>query len=121
MSHELKYLTNELFQSIIEKHIIQSNEKVSKIIKVSIMNPMGAGENFCSEVLRALIGYELSGNKNGSISFIVKILKPTAFVSKNMIDSIQAFPKERMMYENIVPEFERILRDAGEEVVFGPK
>lgn len=116
------FLSKELFQSIIENNITPCpNSKVS-VDNVIITNPIGVGENFCSRILRSTVEYKLNENSStNSISFIIKLLISTPTVTEVMLETLNAFPKEEIMYQSIIPELEKILQISEINVDFAPR
>ena len=54
------------------------------------------------------------------LSYILKIPLPSG--ESEMIDSLWSlFPKETLMYRKILPRFEKLYRDHGVDITFGPK
>lgn len=76
------------------------------------------GDNFASIMYRALVGPADDPAK--SISLIVKS-DPSLGLSEDFTKNFNFFGKEIEMYNKIVPGLEKLYRDIGKHVVFGPK
>lgn len=107
-----EWLNNDFFQKALIKKYKSSLIKVSDLSIVSIS---GNGENYCSNMFKIEIKYELSG-KNLIENVVIKT-EP----SNEMISMMELFPKETEMYESVIPAFEKLYEDAGEKVQFAPK
>ncbi|ETN60259.1 CHKov1 [Anopheles darlingi] len=80
-----------------------------------------SGDNFVSVMYRVSVQVTsgVSGERQ-DISLIVKAL-PNMGLSEEMITSLNVFPKEIAMYTEVLPAFERLYRERGVEVAFGPR
>lgn len=80
-----------------------------------------SGDNFVSVMYRVSVQVNsaVSGERQ-DVSLIVKAL-PNMGLSEEMITSLNVFPKEIAMYTEVLPAFERLYRERGVEVAFGPR
>ncbi|XP_052871116.1 uncharacterized protein LOC128276697, partial [Anopheles cruzii] len=82
-----------------------------------------AGDNFVSIMYRVGVSVQVASDTPGerrAVSLIVKAL-PNMGLSEEMITAMNVFPKEIAVYTDILPAFERLYRDAGVVVAFGPR
>jgi hypothetical protein len=89
-------------------------------LKLVLLSPAtGKNENFGSVVYRAKIKIEmLESGETKSVDVIIKALLSTI----KEVKEFGVFPRERLVYENVLSSFEEIwLERAGEEIQFGPK
>jgi len=54
-------------------------------------------------------------------SYIVKTMLDDAQGNGGFVNTLNIFPKEKMMYETIIPNFELLYEEAGLSVKFAPK
>jgi hypothetical protein len=89
-----------------------------KLRLVLLQPATGKNDNFASVVYRAKIKIELSENaERQTVSVIIKALLSTM----EELKKFSVFPRERFIYEDVVPSFEKIwLERANEVVKFGP-
>lgn len=73
------------------------------------------GDNYLSAIYRVTV----KTRAEAELSFIVKSLTESA---QGFVTVIQAFPREMLMYDLILPHMEKLWRDySGETVPFGPR
>lgn len=90
------------------------------INRFELQPAIAEGENFSSQLIRAVIDYEY-GDENDdrlsrSQSMIIK-----ASLGEKMVRSRDVFTKEMEIYSKIIPTIERLFRDYSLDVHFGPK
>lgn len=111
------WLNEELFREIQSQ---QEGDEDSKVIKLDIESANKKGENYSSVMLRAHVQFE---DRNQSITkrrFIVK-MDPVG-ITQDIMDKFNVFPKEIEVYNSILPRFEALFRNSGEEEVqFSPR
>jgi hypothetical protein len=78
------------------------------------------GDNFMAIILRSEIEIEKNNGEKVSLSYIVKCLLSTVF-NEDMVSGYSAFPKEKKMYAEILPAFEKLYENVGVDMSFGPK
>jgi hypothetical protein len=111
-------LSDDFFIDIVERKLKISREKF-KLRLVFISPATGKNENYVSVVYRARINIELiESNQRQFVDVIIKALLSTLPELKEW----SVFPRERFMYEEIIENFEKLLKEkAEEEIEFGPK
>lgn len=111
-------ISEEFFIEIIKAKLSISRDKF-KLRLVVLSLATGKNENYMSVVYRAKINIEMVETKfRQSVNVVFKaLLSPNeAFKHMNM------FPRERLMYEEILPSYEKMWLDrTGEEIKFGPR
>lgn len=95
-----EWLNKDFFEKVLNK----------KISEVKTVPTAGNGENYCSNMFKVELKYEI-----GSEESIVIKTEPNEIVA-----AMGLFPKETEMYEKIIPAFESIFKEAGETIKFGP-
>lgn len=110
-------LNDELFIEVVEKKTNLSREKF-KVRLILILPATGKNENYLSVVYRCKINVELLDS--GERMFVDVVMK--AMLSNiPEIKEWSVFPREILLYENVIASFEKIWLDANETVEFGPK
>lgn len=112
-----EYINEELFRKAIGNECGQNGVEIDSVV---ITNGSGGGENYCSDILRCAVKFNLANNNNVGDkslekSLIVKCMK----VEKTTSTEIPTM--ETHLYGVIVPEMEKIFRRQGIEVSFSPK
>lgn len=105
-----EWLKTDFFEKILNK---THNPLNVKNLELKIVPTAGNGENYCSNMFKAELTYEVGSEKHEE--YIVIKTEPN-----EMIAAMGLFPKEIEMYEQIIPAFERIFKEVGEDVRFGP-
>uniref|UniRef100_A0AAG5CU16 CHK kinase-like domain-containing protein n=1 Tax=Anopheles atroparvus TaxID=41427 RepID=A0AAG5CU16_ANOAO len=120
-----EWMTNDFFLEAVAKKFEVPLNAVS-VEELDVRLATESGDNFVSVMYRVRVtvrfgacAEELVGQRR-TVSLIVKAL-PTMGLSEEMIISMNVFPKETAMYTEILPAFERLYRDRGVEVAFGPR
>lgn len=110
-------ISDDFFIEIVESKLNISRDKFK--LRLVLLSPAtGKNENFMSVVYRAQIKIEMLATKaRESVDVIIKALLTT----NEDLKKFSVFPRERLIYEDVLSSFEKIWRDAGEEVSFGPK
>lgn len=114
MAEENNWINKELFEEIFAK-----NYKSDKILEVIADATGGKGENYASQMFKAQIVYESEGAVKTK-NVMVKSMS-TDETANQMLVAMNVFPKEKEIYENVIPKLEELLKEIGEEIQFGPK
>lgn len=61
--------------------------------------------------------FSFEDNTKQTVAVIIKALLTTI----PELREFSVFPRERMMYEHVIPSLEQFCRDVGIEIQFGPK
>lgn len=111
-------LDEEFFIDIVEKKLKLSRDKF-KINLILISPATGKNENYTAVVYLAKVKIQLlDTNEYKSVDVCIKALLSTMPDMKEY----GVFPRERLMYEDILSSFEKIWHDkTSEEIQFGPK
>lgn len=107
-----QWLTSEFIQKILVK-----DHGMTDIDSYTVESATNPGDNYLSVIYRLTVK-----TKSGEVlSFIVKTLTDSSD-SREFINLIQAFPKETVMYEEVLPQLEKLWKDfSGETILFGPR
>ena len=109
-------INKDLFENIISKH-----EKMPVIVQdFSLEDAIGKGENFSSNMLRAIINYKTNnGGIEKSLKLIVKI-ETTDVLAAQLAREVAAFEKEIAVYAEILPKIEGLLKTIGDTRKISP-
>lgn len=112
-------LSDQYFKDLIIKYLLPSEP--FHIKTVDIKSALGPGENFVSKIFRIKVSLDRP-TKDGRtyFSFIAKRVG-SEFFNGEVLNKMCVYVKEVDMYEQIIPSFEKIWKDAGEVVCFGPR
>ncbi|TMW53369.1 hypothetical protein DOY81_001573 [Sarcophaga bullata] len=111
-----KWIEAKLFENILEENV-----EGFKNIKEFVVKPGTVeGENYATIMLKVEIEAELKDSSTKKLTFMMKVNHQSAEVCEKMKDQ-DIFDIEKGMYNDIVPEFEKLYADVGVEVKFGPK
>ncbi|KAH8383452.1 hypothetical protein KR009_008705, partial [Drosophila setifemur] len=109
------WVKQELFLEILDQ-----DYPGYKSIKEFKLEPVGGkGENYTTLLLRACFELELKDGSHQSTSYMAKVLPNTA--TRDHVTTWKVFDKEHNTYGNYIPEFEKMYKAAGKDVVFGPR
>jgi Ecdysteroid kinase-like family len=112
----LDTLTDDFFIEIVAKKLA-IDPSAFRVRIVYITSACAVGENFVAKIFRARVQLcMVADGAQQTVSVILKVhLNPV-----QAIKEFQVFPREIKVYGHILPTFERIYREAGVEVTFGP-
>lgn len=119
MSNNNKILSN--FPWINEAFIVQNLRKIEKTDEISlksfsVCDALGKGENFCSNLIRITVLYDvhsasaekLNGISEKKISFVLKTeIENNDF--KEITNYLNLFERETVVYADILPRVKHIL------------
>ncbi|XP_005180136.2 uncharacterized protein LOC101888938 [Musca domestica] len=112
-----KWLEAQLFENILKENV--PNYKAIKEFKAYAAVP--AGENFSTVITRVEIHIELQDGSTIPKFFIVKTQHESALY-KELTEGIEdCFTTEHIVYQQLMPAFEKLYRDAGKEIKFAAK
>lgn len=110
-------VNDEFFIALVEQKLKIVRDKF-KLRLVLLQPATGKNDNFASVVYRAKIKIELIENgEKLTVNVIIKALLSTM----EELKKFSVFPRERFIYDDVLPSFEKIwLERANEVVKFGP-
>lgn len=114
-----EWLDEKIFVKVIQNHLSLTKDdfKILSIVSKPATKP---GDNYMSVLVRSKIEVEKENGEKLSLSYIVKCLLSTVY-NQLMVEGYAAFPKEKKMYSELLPAFEKLYDDVGISVTFGPK
>lgn len=110
MLNDFVWLNNELFENFLSK----SDESIH-IERIDIQPAFGNGENFSSQLIKVNVEY-IEKNVDHSKKFIIKTT-----LGEKLVRSRDVFAKEICIYQEIIPQFDDILKFANIQTTLTPK
>ncbi|XP_065366619.1 uncharacterized protein LOC135959585 [Calliphora vicina] len=111
-----KWINEKYFENILKKDV--ANFK--KILKFTTIPATPPGENYTSIMLRIKMDIELDDGFTEQKSYIMKTMLDND-KGGTFINTLNLFPKEKLMYETILPQLESLYEEYGSKVKFAPK
>lgn len=105
------WMNSDFFVEILSHH---EKDPDVKLIDVKISPATAKGDHYASIMFRANVEYS-ARNGNFTKSLIIKTMPVEEGFKKDFIGDAKLFPTEITMYTKIMPKFEEILREAGDE------
>lgn len=111
------WMNAQFFAEVLTEYLKDPSVKINSFK----MSPATAkGDHYASIMFRAVVEYSTQKGTS-SKSLIIKTMPEVEGFKKEFIGESHIFPTEISMYTEILPKFEAILREAGEEVTFCAK
>lgn len=95
------------FQKVLQKC---SNSQSTKITDLKIESATSAGDNYLSDIFRAIVTYSTPINETNKISLIIKSMESTD-TRGPCLEELQSYEKEKEMYEVICPSISKIINE----------
>uniref|UniRef100_A0A1I8NNZ0 CHK kinase-like domain-containing protein n=1 Tax=Stomoxys calcitrans TaxID=35570 RepID=A0A1I8NNZ0_STOCA len=111
-----EWLTADLFVSVLEKNV----EGFAKIIKFSAETPFAAGENFLSVLWAIEIEVAINDGSTKVVKYMLKV-PPTSQQAMQVINMLNMFDREKIIYYELFPAFDEMYRKAGKTTRIAPK
>ncbi|XP_049305750.1 uncharacterized protein LOC125776601 [Bactrocera dorsalis] len=109
-----EWMNNDFFLKVL-KNCEQKTSKI-EIVNVNISPASMQGDHYASVIFRAQLEYRVNGvHKTKSV--VLKTMPESDGHKKEMLGKTDIFEKEISMYTKILPRFEKILRDVGDNTV----
>lgn len=103
------WITNKFFEDILRT---DQNNKYIKVNNITIKAALGKGENYTSQMLRVKATYSTGATENLEHSFIVKTAVSNADVDA-IVHEMGLFDIEILVYRDILPQVEKLLKSIG--------
>ncbi|XP_055842780.1 uncharacterized protein LOC129909734 [Episyrphus balteatus] len=109
-----EHLNKSYFENALQNGL---HEQSIQVKNIKFTSGSGDGDNYCSQIYRALIVYSKADQENpdDEISVIVKVMPSNEGL--NFLDKMNVFNKEKWLIMDILPQFEILLDD----VQFAPR
>ncbi|EDV41605.2 uncharacterized protein Dana_GF17427 [Drosophila ananassae] len=92
-----------------------------RILNLAIIPATPPGESYTSLLMRVVIDIELKDGFSQQRSYIVKTMLNDVHGNGGFVNTLNIFPKEKMMYDTIIPQLEELYEKMGLSVKFAPK
>uniref|UniRef100_A0A1I8NMX9 CHK kinase-like domain-containing protein n=1 Tax=Stomoxys calcitrans TaxID=35570 RepID=A0A1I8NMX9_STOCA len=111
-----KWLEGQLFEEILKENV----PKYKEIKEFKAYAGLPAGENYSTIITRVEICVELQDGSTTTKFFILKTAHESELY-KELSEGTDCFQYEPVVYDEIIPAFEKLYEDAGKDVRFGAK
>ncbi|XP_034486158.1 uncharacterized protein LOC117790725 isoform X1 [Drosophila innubila] len=108
------WMNEQFFKEVLIKHIKDPNVKV---VNVKTSPATAKGDHYASIMFRANVEYSTQKEKF-SKSLIIKTMPDPDSDKNEVLGDSHIFPTEIAMYTEVLPKFEAILAEAGDEITF---
>lgn len=116
LQNNYPWLTKEFFQKIL---CCDNSNSIISVNNYAVKAALAHGENYTSQMLRANVSYECDGKKCEK-RFIVKAALANKEL-KAMLDELRLFEKEIIIYQEVLPEVEKLLVSIGDHTKLSAK
>ncbi|EDW13802.1 uncharacterized protein LOC6572192 [Drosophila mojavensis] len=106
------WLDSQYFRDVLSAH---ENDEQVEIIDVKISPATGKGDHYASVMFRAGVEYKRAQGEKSFKSLIIKTMPEQDGHKKDLLGESHIFETEINMYSKILPKFEQILREVGDE------
>ncbi|KAH8358897.1 hypothetical protein KR093_003193, partial [Drosophila rubida] len=107
-----QWLNAQFFTEILDSYL---KKQELKILQVKLAPASAKGDHYTSIMFRAEVEYTTQSNEKSTISLIVKTIPEEQGHKKALLNNSHIFPTEIAMYTEILPIFEKVLHEAGDE------
>ncbi|ALC47965.1 CG31102 [Drosophila busckii] len=107
-------------ETYFKKILKQQHRNFRKILHLTIIPATSPGESYTSLLMRIIIDIEMKDGFTQQKSYIMKTMLADA-EGIGFINTLNIFPKEKQMYQQIIPELEQIYMQIGMNIKFAPK
>ncbi|EDV31512.1 uncharacterized protein Dana_GF15396 [Drosophila ananassae] len=108
-----KHLDISFFEEVLDTALRTSK---AKVLSIHIKMGSNTGENYCSQIYRTKISFQLPGKPVQTMMFIVKSIP--RLESVEFIEDLQVYLKEKVTYYDVLPRLELLMKCKQR---FGPK
>ncbi|KAL7729678.1 hypothetical protein ACLKA6_007949 [Drosophila palustris] len=105
------WLDAQYFRDVLRDH---EHDEDLEVIALKISPASGKGDHYASIMFRAAVEYKSSRGKSTK-SLIIKTMPEKEGHKKELLEESQVFATEIIMYTEMLPKFEEILRQFGDE------
>lgn len=112
-----EWLNSDFFHRILS---VDNENQTIKILDYQVKPALNYGENYASQMIRATVTYLINGIEERGQRFVIKALVLNE-VMANMTKEFKIFDKEIMVYQNILPAVEKLLKLAGDNTKLSPR
>ncbi|KAL5290994.1 hypothetical protein ACFFRR_010417 [Megaselia abdita] len=106
-----EWMNKEFFEKILRG---AENDDSVQVKEVELRPGSSKGDHYASLMFRAIIKYENNSFTNLEKSLLVKTMPFVDGPKKQMLKSMNIFDVEIKMYNEVIPQFQKLLRDSGD-------
>jgi len=114
-----EWLNESIFTTVIRNHLNLSHDDY-KIVAIDSKPATKPGDNYMAVLFRTKVEIERVDGRKQQLSYIVKCLISSVF-DEQLVNGYDAFPKEKQLYSDLIPKFEKLYANVGVDVSFGPR
>ncbi|XP_034114320.1 uncharacterized protein LOC117574557 [Drosophila albomicans] len=107
-----KWLDAQFFMKILNSYL---KKPELKVLDLKLSPASAKGDHYASIMFRAEIVYTTQTTEKSTVNLIIKTIPEEQGHKKDLLDNSHVFPTEIAMYTEILPKFEKILREAGDK------
>lgn len=115
-----EWLDTKFFNNVIKSHL-NITPDAYEITSIETKPATKPGENFMSFLFLSKLEILINGGDKKTLTYIVKCMLKKNVYNQELISSYDAFPKEKKVYTEILPAFEKLYANVGVDINFGPK
>ncbi|XP_073819741.1 uncharacterized protein [Musca autumnalis] len=108
------WVEEHLFNTVLR----ESGQDVKEICEFKVFPALAPGENYASTMLKVELVVKLNDGSSNTQTFMLKVPNKNQHLQEQW-DAWQLFETETQMYEKVIPQIERVYRNAGKQVRFG--
>ncbi|KAL5273152.1 hypothetical protein ACFFRR_000107 [Megaselia abdita] len=113
-----EWMTKEFFENILRN---SENDETIEVIELVVKPGSNLGDHYASVMFRGLITYNSSTKKGEETSLIIKTMPFVDGPKKELLGQSDIFEIEISMYNDVIPKFEKILKEANDDTQIGCK
>lgn len=111
------FLDKEFFQKVLQKKHLDNGLEVDTF---ELKAALGKGENYSSDIIRAVVHYTTGVKDRHSEQFILKVGLSNEDMS-DMLEKYDIFHREIVFYEQILPVIQSLLLSIGDKTRLAPR
>lgn len=112
-----EWLNSDFFHRILSK---DNESQTIKILDYEVKPALNYGENYGSQMIRANVTYLFNVIEERKQRFVIKALVLDEMMAKAIKD-FKIFEREILVYQNILPAVEKLLKLAGDDTKLSPR
>lgn len=113
-----EWMNKEYFEKILRE---TNNDDSIEVTHLVTKPGSLAGDHYASVMFRAVLNYNTKSAKDLEKSLIIKTMPFVDGPKKEMLAGMNMFDVEIKMYKEVIPKFQKMLKDIGDETQLGGK
>ncbi|XP_017144148.1 uncharacterized protein LOC108156910 [Drosophila miranda] len=107
-------------EAYFKKLLKREFREFRRILNLSIIPATPPGETYTSLLMRIIVDIEMKDGFSQQKSYVLKTMLDDA-QGNGFVNTLNIFPKEKQMYDLIIPQLEQLYEQSGLTVQFAPK